>query len=180
MADRLLPNAVRDVDGTADERDRTVSMFNGPQPEILQLDTEQAEVEAVSAWIVQALADGVSPSEIGLLVRTRAQLPRARAAVEAAGQAWLELSERDESAAGRVLIGTMHLAKGLEFKAAAVMCCDEGILPLQARLEAVADETELDDVYETERHLFYVACTRTRNRLLISAVRPVSEFVRDL
>ncbi len=49
MADRLLPNAVRDVDGTADERDRTVSVFNGPAPEVLQLDTEQAEVEAVSA-----------------------------------------------------------------------------------------------------------------------------------
>jgi superfamily I DNA/RNA helicase len=37
---------------------------------------------------------------------------------------------------------------------------DDGILPLQSRLEGVADETELDDVYETERHLFYVACTR--------------------
>jgi len=71
----------------------------------------------------------------------------------------LELSERDQEANGNVLIGTMHLAKGLEFKAVAVMACDDGVLPLQSRLEAVADETELDDVYETERHLFYVACT---------------------
>lgn len=46
--------------------------------------------------------------------------------------------------------------------------------------EAVADKTELDDVYETERHLFYVACTRPRDRLLISGMRPVSEFVQDL
>jgi len=180
MADRLLPNAVRDVDGTADERDRTVSVFNGPAPEVLQLDTEQAEIEAMSAWIGRALADGVPPSEIGLLVRMRAELPRARTAVETAGLAWLELSERDEDAAGRVLIGTMHQAKGLEFKAAGVICCDEGVLPLQARLKAVADETELDDVYETERHLFYVACTRARDRLLVSAVRPASEFVQDL
>ena len=79
-------------------------------------------------------------SEIGLLIRTRAELPRARAAVEAAGLAWLELSEHDEDAAGRVLIGTMHQAKELEFKAAGVICCDEGVLPLQARLEAVADQ----------------------------------------
>ena len=34
------------------------------------------------------------------------------------------------------------------------------------------DETELDEVYETERHLFYVACTRARDRLLVSGVEP--------
>ncbi len=134
----------------------------------------------MSAWITQIMADGILPSEIGLFVRTRGQLPRARAAVEAAGLPWLELSERDQKANGNVPIGTMHLAKGLEFKAVAVMACDDGVLPLQTRLETVADETELDDVYETERHLFYVACTRARDRLLISAVRPTSEFIQDL
>jgi superfamily I DNA/RNA helicase len=55
----------------------------------------------------------------------------------------------------------MHLAKGLEYKAIAVMACDDDVLPLQDRVEAVADESELDEVYETERHLFYVACRAT-------------------
>ncbi len=73
-----------------------------------------------------------------------------------------------------------HLAKGLEFKAVAVMACDDDILPLQSRIEGVADELELDDVYETERHLFYVACTRARDRLLISGVSSASEFCADL
>ena len=82
--------------------------------------------------------------------------------------------------AEQVLVGTMHLAKGLEFKAVGVIACDDGILPLQSRLEGVADETELDDVDETERHLFYVACTRARDRLLITAVRPASEYIQDL
>ena len=80
----------------------------------------------------------------------------------------------------RVSIGTMHLAKGLEFKAVVVMACDDDILPLQERIETVADETELDEVYETERHLFYVACTRARDRLLVSGVLPASEFFADL
>ena len=180
MADKLLPTAVRDVDGNADERDRTVSVFNGPSPEIRQFDTDQAETAAVSTWITQARGEGTLPAEIGLFVRTRAQLSRARAAVEAAGLPWLELSEREQEAEGHVLIGTMHLAKGLEFKAAAVMACDDGVLPLQSRMETVADETELDDVYETERQLFYVACTRARDRLLISGVRPISEFIQDI
>ena len=180
VADRLLPNAVRDVDGNADERDRTVSVFNGPVPDIRTFGNAADEAAAVGAWIVQAGADGALPSEIGLLVRTRDQLPRVRAAVEAAGLPWLELSEREQDASGRVLIGTMHLAKGLEFKAACVMACDDGVLPLRSRLEAAADETELDDVYETERHLFYVACTRARDRLLVSGVDPTSEFLQDL
>jgi superfamily I DNA/RNA helicase len=53
----------------------------------------------------------------------------------------------------------MHLAKGLEFKAVAVIACDEDQLPLRSRVEVVADEVGLDDVYATERHLFYAACT---------------------
>ena len=180
MADRLLPNAVRDVDGNADERDRTVSVFNGPPPAFRLLDTEGEETATVAAWITRATSEGLLPGEVGLFVRTRAQLPRARAAVEAAGHPWLELSERDHATDGHVSIGTMELAKGLEFKAVAVMACDDGVLPLQSRMEEAADETELDDVYETERHLFYVACTRARDRLVISAMRPGSEFIQDL
>ena len=92
----------------------------------------------------------------------------------------LELSERGENPGERISIGTMHLAKGLEFKAVVVMACDDEVLPLQARIELVADEVDLDDVYETERQLFYVACTRARDRLFISGVSPASEFLNDL
>jgi hypothetical protein len=42
-------------------------------------------------------------------------------------------------------------APKLEFKAVVVMACDEDVLPLQSRIESVADEVELDDIYDTER-----------------------------
>jgi superfamily I DNA/RNA helicase len=35
-------------------------------------------------------------------------------------------------------------------------------------------------VYNTERHLLYVACTRARDHLLVTSVRPASEFLDDL
>jgi superfamily I DNA/RNA helicase len=143
-------------------------------------ETIDAEIATVAAWIARARSDGVLPSEIGLFVRIRAELARARSAVETAALGWMDLSEQDEDSAGRARTGTMHLAKGLEFKAAAVMARGDGILPLQSRLEVAADETEMDEVYETERHLIYVACTRARDRLLISSVAPGSEFLRDL
>jgi len=47
-------------------------------------------------------------------------------------------------------------------------------------IDSVADEVELEEVYATERHLFYVACTRARDRLLVSGVAPGSEFLKDL
>lgn len=67
-----------------------------------------------------------------------------------------------------------------EFRAVAVMACDDEVIPLQSRLESVADDADLEEVYNTERHLLYVACTRARDRLLVSGVEPVSEFLDDL
>ena len=82
--------------------------------------------------------------------------------------------------ADRVVVSVMHLAKGLEFRAVAVMACDQDILPLDSRIAEAADEGELDDIYETERQLLYVSCTRARDRLLVTGVAPGSEFLKDL
>jgi superfamily I DNA/RNA helicase len=60
---------------------------------------------------------------------------------------------------------TMHLAKGLEFRAVAVMACDDEVVPLQSRIAEVGELGDLEEVYNTERHLLYVACTRARDQL---------------
>ena len=53
---------------------------------------------------------------------------------------------------GRVAISTMHLAQGLEFRAVAVMACDDGVIPLDQRIASVGDDADLEEVYNTERH----------------------------
>jgi superfamily I DNA/RNA helicase len=73
----------------------------------------------------------------------------------------------------------MHLAKGLEFRAVAVVACDDEVVPLQERIETVGDDADLQEVYDTERHLLYVACTRARDHLLVTGVEPASEFLDD-
>jgi superfamily I DNA/RNA helicase len=108
------------------------------------------------------------------------QLARAQAAVKAAGLPSRVLDEHVEPITGHVSISTMHLAKGLEFRAVAVMACDDEIMPLQERIETVGDDADLQEVYDTERHLLYVACTRARDHLLITAVEPASEFLDDM
>jgi superfamily I DNA/RNA helicase len=179
-ADRLLPKSVRDVDGLEDERLGTVSVFNGPDPTVTVCDSENQEAEAVAAFLREAVADGIEPVEIGIFVRSREQLARARSAAKLAEQPVAQLSGQKEVGEGRIAIGTMHLAKGLEFKAVVVMACDEAVIPSVERLAEVSDEFELDDVYANERHLLYVAATRARDRLLISGVDPASEFLADL
>jgi superfamily I DNA/RNA helicase len=120
------------------------------------------------------------PREIGVITRSERELDRAEEAITMAGLDSVRLSDHLELPSGKVAVATMHLAKGLEFRAVVVMACDDEVLPLQGRIESVGDDSDLEEVYNTERHLLYVACTRARDRLLVTGVDPVSEFLSDL
>lgn len=167
-ADLLLPPRLVELDGSEEDRTGVQSVFDGPAPLVRSFPTPEAEIAAVAAWLAEALADGVRPEEIAVLVRSRAEFPRAERALAAAGQAT------------RIPLSTMHEAKGREFRAVAVMACDAAILPSRQRLAQAADPTALEEIFLTERHLVYVAATRPRDRLLTTAVAPVSEFLIDL
>lgn len=180
QADRLLGPEVSDADGNTDDRRDTVSVFNGPPPLVQVLKSEKQETKTVSAWLSKRLKTGVAPHEVGVFVRSDAELPRARAAVEAAGIPFKVLDEHVETTSGFASISTMHLAKGLEFREVVVMACDDEIIPLQERIQTVGDDADLQEVYDTERHLLYVACTRARDYLLVTGIEPASEFLDDL
>lgn len=180
QADKLLGPEVSDVDGNTEERRGTISTFNGPPPDIMVLDTPQEEIKAVGEWLAERTKKGVVPHEIGVFVRSAQELDRARAAVEYARLPYKVLDDNLETTTGRASIGTMHLAKGLEFRTVVVMACDDEVIPLQERIEAIADDADLEEVYNTERHLLYVACTRARDHLLVTSVDPASEFLDDM
>ena len=61
-----------------------------------------------------------------------------------------------------------------------MIACDDEVVPLQSRIQEIADDADLKEVYDTERHLLYVACTRARDHLLVTATEPASEFLSDL
>jgi superfamily I DNA/RNA helicase len=180
QADKLLGPDVADVDGNTEERRGTVSVFNGPAPLIQSFGDQDQEAQVVANWLTARSKEGVAPHEIGVFVRSDAELERARAAVALAGLPSRVLDEHVETVSGQVSICTMHLAKGLEFRAVAVMACDDEVIPLQSRIETAADEADLLEVYNTERHLLYVACTRARDLLLVTSVEPASEYLEDL
>jgi superfamily I DNA/RNA helicase len=180
QADRLLGPEIADLDGNRESRRDAISVFNGPPPIVRTFAKEAEEIDAVSTWLAEQAKSGVRPHEIGIFVRSGAELPRAQAAADRAGLPWCVLDEQLKFTADAASIGTMHLAKGLEFRTVAVMGCDDEVLPLQERMENVGDDADLQEVYDTERHLLYVACTRARDALMVTAVEPASEFLADL
>jgi superfamily I DNA/RNA helicase len=179
QADRLLPEVVRDTDGNEESRKGTVSVFNGPFPVCRVHDSIDHEIGAVADHLEDLLRRGFLADEIGIFVRSEGQMPRARAALKKSGLPWTELENTSRPSTGRIALSTMHLAKGLEFRAVIVMACDDEVIPLQERIEAITDEADLEEVYTTERHLLYVACTRAREELLLTAADPESEFLAD-
>ncbi len=179
-ADRLLAPEVSDVDGNTEDRSGTVSLFNGPDPTIHLYETIDEEVTGVATWLQDRIAEGCAPHELGLFVRSEAEFARAEEAVRAAEIPYHILDNTVATTTDQLSIGTMHLAKGLEFRAVAVMACDDEIIPLHSRMESVTDESDLEEVFETERHLLYVACTRARDRLVVTGVGVGSEFLGDM
>jgi superfamily I DNA/RNA helicase len=179
-ADRLLASEITDVDGNTEARKGTVSVFNGPQPEIHVFSDAVEEKAYIAAQLKIKTQAGASPQSIGLFVRSAADLPRAQAVATEAGLEFATLDEHMPFATNRIAIATMHLAKGLEFHHVFVMACDEDVLPSAERVAAAADTVELEEVYQTERHLLYVAATRARDSLVLTAVAPGSEFLQDL
>jgi mRNA-degrading endonuclease RelE of RelBE toxin-antitoxin system len=180
QADHLLGPELSDVDGNTEDRRGTISVFNGPKPSIMVFDTQEEEIGSVSQWISDIVSKGMNPYEVGIFVRSEAELVRACTAVENAGHPFKIQDENVSTTSGHISICTMHLAKGLEFRAVAVMACDDEVIPSQERIETVADDTDLEEVYNTERHLLYVACTRARDHLLVTGVDPASEFLDDM
>ncbi len=75
-------------------------------------------------------------------------------------------AQTDQLTAGedRVTLMTVHNAKGLEFTSLFVTGLEEGLFP---HLSALADPEELEE----ERRLFYVAATRARHNLTLTASR---------
>ena len=179
-ADRLLEASIVDADGERVDRSKTISAFGGTAPVISVCDDDAAEQAAVVDFLQERLTAGVKPHEMAIMVRDEAQLPRAQAAAQAAGLPAVILDQRLATLAGSLNLSTMHLAKGLEYRAVVVMACDDDVIPSPTRLDAVSDPGDLKEAYELERHLLYVACTRARDHLLVTGVHPASEFLTDL
>jgi superfamily I DNA/RNA helicase len=123
----------------------------------------------------------VRPKEIAIFGRTEAVLhDRAEPALEAAGIKGQLLNDDDPADEDHIALGTMHRAKGLEFKAVAIVGCDLALLPLRSVVDGLTDSVERDLFVEQERNLLYVALTRAREQVLVTYASRPSDFLKGL
>jgi hypothetical protein len=180
-ADELLGDAGDDLDGGTESRKGTRSLVRGPEPVLRSLGSQTGETTALVESIRGWLDGGLTPPEIGVFSRTNAIASRLVDAFEAAGIPAARLGDReDEDATDAVQVGTMHGAKGLEFKAVAVAGCADGVLPSAPALRSADDPQDRERILEQERRLLYVAMTRARDELLITWFGTPSPFLEPL
>lgn len=180
QADLLLNEELDDGQGEKENRRDVVSVFEGPGPIISCFDSIHAENVALSEWIKDRLGEGITSKEIALVVRGEGQFERAKQAIESANCTVVNLDKGDSESSEGIRLASMHEAKGLEYRVVAVMGCDDSVIPDLSRVEELGDYADLDVILEKERHLLYVACTRARDYLWVSGVKPVSEFIKDI
>ena len=171
-ADRLMADKTEDADGIVQERKGTVSLMSGPKPEFRQFEDAAREIEGVAAWL-----DGIHdkfnvPSE-AVAIFYRSEKERARAVAALARSKYAGAARPPKTV-------EMLGAKGLEYQAVVVMCCDADVIPSPERLAEADVIAGLQEIYDTERNLLYVACTRARDYLLVSSAGIPSELLLDM
>jgi superfamily I DNA/RNA helicase len=183
VADRLNGATSDDLDEGTETRRGTVSLLRGPEPVFRGFPTETEE----HAFAVQTIRDlvghGLAPGEVAIFTRTRRQGEGFAQALRTAGVPVQLLSEEgddgDEQTRG-VVVGTMHRAKGLEFKAVIVGGCDAQRLPNAYVLNQIVDPAEKAAAVERERRLLYVSLTRARDEACVTWSGTPTPFVADL
>jgi superfamily I DNA/RNA helicase len=180
FADALFSVTEADADGDPLTRD-AVSILNGPVPRVSAFGSTADEVSGLAEWLESRLSEGLKPNEIAIFGRTESVLhDRAEPALEAAGIKGQLLNDDDPGDESYISLGTMHRAKGLEFKAVAIVGCDLGLLPLRSVLDTFTDAVERGLFVEQERNLLYVALTRAREQVFLSHAARPSDFLKGL
>ena len=163
----------------ADEPDRrSISLLSGPEPRVQGYGTMAEEIDGAATALRALRGEGYEPHDIAVFAHGQTTLrERAEPACRKAGVEFRELSDDSSVVADAVSVGTMHRAKGLEFKAVLVMGCDDKLLPMRSVMGRLSDAADRDAFVEQEQRLLYVACTRGRERLLVTHTCPKSRFL---
>ena len=172
----LGADPVTGLDGEVDSLLGYRSPMHGSRPQYQMAATRSEEFGQLADRIRSWLAVGIEPQAIGVTARSASLVREARETLNADGIMTTPLIGRG-SAQG-VRSGTMHLMKGLEFQAVAVIGVEQGLVPEPA---AVTPESE-DPVahaqdLQRERCVLFVACTRARDHLYVSGTGEPSIFL---
>lgn len=140
-----------------------MSLLQGPEPVLTAFDSPQQQAQFVAKEIQNLTEQGLLLSEIGIFARTRYLLSPVQEHLQSLQIPYINLNSQDNESGLAVRLGTMHRAKGLEFKAVFAIDLSDNTLPLPQALSEASDEEAKAESIELERHLLYVTITRARD-----------------
>ncbi len=179
-ADRMLEQDCDDMDGGEEQRTGTRSLLRGPTPRLAGHASTKDEIAAGVAEIHRWLGEGLAPEAIGVFARTGKRTNELSEALQVADVPWRRLSDKEAVGTGAIQLGTMHRAKGLEFKAVLVLACSDNEIPSPVALRGLDDPQDREAAEARERRLLYVAMTRARDELTVSWSGSPSRFLEPL
>jgi len=178
-ADQMLSETCDDMDGGSEFRTGTRSLRLGTKPRFDGCDSHNDEIEAGVITIRQWLDKGLAPEAIGAFARTKKHIEEFGKALLSENIPSHQLRDREPIKKSAVQFGTMHRAKGLEFKAVLLLGCGDKMLPYPDALR-VDDPQDVETAEARERQLLYVAMTRARDELTVSWDGSPSRFLTEL
>jgi len=158
-----------DLDGQNDDLNGYRSLLSGENPLIKEFDRFEDEIEYIVTSLEQ-FDDAQPLAGVCIVVRTNQLVQRyAHALIQHNIQTHqIRRSEPDNQSQPGVRVATMHRVKGLQFDAVFLAGINEGIIPLEALLNNVADGTAREHLLNLERSLIHVAATRAKRSLSVS------------
>ncbi len=167
---------VVDLDGADDTVAGYHSAFTGPVPVTRGFPGVAEEAGFVVETVRRWLAEKAAPSAIAILARRTAEQDRIRLALQE-GVIAVELLQKDGPGnTAAVKIASMHRAKGTEFSRVIVIAAEAGVIPLDWVIES-QPEADHEAAVGRERSLFYVACSRARDELIVTWSGKPSPFL---
>jgi superfamily I DNA/RNA helicase len=170
---------VDDLDGEEDRERGYKSLLSGAAPEVRKFATPEEE----GAFLVETVKEMLrhkQPEEICLAARTGKLLSeRYQPLLKAARVPSVVLERKNDPGEPGVRLGTMHRVKGLEFPVMLLAGVNSGVVPM--RVPSVeGDPTARAEHEERERSLLFVAATRARDHLVVTAHGNPSPFLAKL
>lgn len=169
--------AYLDGEGETDSVAGYRSARTGPQPYLVRVDSEEQEFDVADHYISQWL-DSDRDVHIGVMCRTRGQISRVVSGLADKGIDAVATRNAERASHEQVSVMTMHGAKGMEFTHVLLMGVGKDLMPLRFRLKDLSEEDALEAL-QRERSLLYVAASRARDELVITATGEPSELLPE-
>ena len=167
-----------DLDDGIDDGKGYISLSHGDQPTVSTYATQDQEAADLVKHIQEQITAGIDPRDICVVARTNPLIDDYKKYLSAAGIDSFEIKRRqaDDRSRMGIRLATMHRVKGLEFTTVFIVAANKNYIPLKSAVNRT-DPAEREAAMISERCLLYVAMTRAKKKVMISAYGAVSEFL---